>query len=342
MVIHAGGFKELIVRSVDGAFYRIWVWLPTQINFKISLFFCGFAFEHLLLRSSSYRVYLMFSRLICCRSRLSYCPFWPTFWSTVSLRNLPREIFRCYFPNCLSILEAFSRFVLRFLGFGFSYLLQTSGWSLRGTPGWGQQSFVHFTSFFRPDLAIFRPLRTSAEISSLIRFISLYSPVSTSSNILSIVFVNFFRHPCLLNLSGNSSRLYFLCVIVCISNLVKCIIIHYLICRRRFMLRRPNIVYLYYVWRWFQSFLYCRQLEQLNGALINGLEARVSQIEDKLEDLDARTSEEAENALNEREMDRFIMSGNMILLNIRLLLVKTFLNLVCPLRSGRVSRLHSI
>lgn len=61
-------------------------------------------------------------------------------------------------------------------------------------------------------------------------------------------------------------------------------------------------------------------MEQLNGALINGLEARVSQIEDKLEDLDARTSEEADNALNEREMDRFIMSGNMILLNIGFLL----------------------
>lgn len=38
MVIHASGFKELIVRSVDGAFYRIWVRLPTQINFKISSF----------------------------------------------------------------------------------------------------------------------------------------------------------------------------------------------------------------------------------------------------------------------------------------------------------------
>ena len=47
----------------------------------------------------------------------------------------------------------------------------------------------------------------------------------------------------------------------------------------------------------------------MNGALINGLEARVTMIEDKLEDIDARTSEEADNALNEREMDRFIMSG---------------------------------
>ena len=52
-----------------------------------------------------------------------------------------------------------------------------------------------------------------------------------------------------------------------------------------------------------------REVKQINGALINGLEARVSLIEDKLEDLDVRTSEEADNALNEREMDRFIMSG---------------------------------
>ena len=48
----------------------------------------------------------------------------------------------------------------------------------------------------------------------------------------------------------------------------------------------------------------------INGALINGLEARVSVIEEKMSDIDARTSEEADNALNERELDRFIMSGN--------------------------------
>ena len=59
-------------------------------------------------------------------------------------------------------------------------------------------------------------------------------------------------------------------------------------------------------------FSHCRHVEQLNGALINGLEARVSLIEEKLDDLDARTSEEADNALNEREMDRFIMSGELI------------------------------
>ena len=54
----------------------------------------------------------------------------------------------------------------------------------------------------------------------------------------------------------------------------------------------------------------------MNGALINGLKARVNMIEDKLEDIDARTSEEADNALNEREMDRFIMSGMFRLLKL--------------------------
>ena len=54
-----------------------------------------------------------------------------------------------------------------------------------------------------------------------------------------------------------------------------------------------------------------RQPEVINGALINGLEARVSVIEKKMQDIDARTSEEVDNALNERELDRFIMSGNM-------------------------------
>ena len=54
-----------------------------------------------------------------------------------------------------------------------------------------------------------------------------------------------------------------------------------------------------------------RQPEVINGALINGLEARVSVIEKKMSDIDARTSEEVDNALNERELDRFIMSGNM-------------------------------
>ena len=60
-------------------------------------------------------------------------------------------------------------------------------------------------------------------------------------------------------------------------------------------------------------------MEQLNGALINGLEARVTSIEDKFEDLDARTAEEADNALNERELDRFIMSGESLVVYYNLL-----------------------
>ena len=56
-----------------------------------------------------------------------------------------------------------------------------------------------------------------------------------------------------------------------------------------------------------------RQPEVINGALINGLEARVSVIEEKMSDIDARTSEEADNSLNERELDRFIMSGSYFL-----------------------------
>ena len=42
--------------------------------------------------------------------------------------------------------------------------------------------------------------------------------------------------------------------------------------------------------------------------MINGLEARVNSIEEKLTDLDAR--EESDNLANERNLDRFIMSGD--------------------------------
>ena len=50
--------------------------------------------------------------------------------------------------------------------------------------------------------------------------------------------------------------------------------------------------------------------------MIHGLESRVNLIEEKLSDIDARTSEEADNALNERELDRFIMSGKRFISNI--------------------------
>ena len=71
----------------------------------------------------------------------------------------------------------------------------------------------------------------------------------------------------------------------------------------------------------------------MNGALINGLEAPVNMIEDKLEDIDAQTSEEADNALNEREMDRFIMSGMILLL--RLCLVNQRLSILVVTGSVR-------
>ena len=71
----------------------------------------------------------------------------------------------------------------------------------------------------------------------------------------------------------------------------------------------------------------------MNGALINGLEAPVNMIEDKLEDIDAQTSEEADNALNEREMDRFIMSGMILLL--RLYLVNQLLSILVVTGSVR-------
>ena len=55
--------------------------------------------------------------------------------------------------------------------------------------------------------------------------------------------------------------------------------------------------------------LFSRNPVQLQGALINGLESRVCQIEEKLSDLDARGSEEHDNLANERELHRFIMTG---------------------------------
>ena len=47
----------------------------------------------------------------------------------------------------------------------------------------------------------------------------------------------------------------------------------------------------------------------MHGSLIAGMESRINQIEEKLSDVDARASEEADCGANEREMDRFIYSG---------------------------------
>ena len=56
---------------------------------------------------------------------------------------------------------------------------------------------------------------------------------------------------------------------------------------------------------------------QLHGALINGLETRVSGIESQLSNLDARGSEEHDNLANERELHRFILTGELGILCFR-------------------------
>ena len=50
----------------------------------------------------------------------------------------------------------------------------------------------------------------------------------------------------------------------------------------------------------------------MHGSLIVGIEHRLNQIEDKLYDVDARASEEADCNSNDRDLDRFIFSGKYI------------------------------
>ena len=52
----------------------------------------------------------------------------------------------------------------------------------------------------------------------------------------------------------------------------------------------------------------------VHGARISGLEARMDQVEDRICDLDARGSEEADNLANDRDLDRFILTGTFQLL----------------------------
>ena len=54
----------------------------------------------------------------------------------------------------------------------------------------------------------------------------------------------------------------------------------------------------------------------VHGARISGLEARMDQVEDRICDLDARGSEEADNLANDRDLDRFILTGKFMLLNL--------------------------
>ena len=50
----------------------------------------------------------------------------------------------------------------------------------------------------------------------------------------------------------------------------------------------------------------------IHGARISGLEARMDQVEDRICDLDARGSEEADNLANDCDLDRFILTGNLV------------------------------
>ena len=49
----------------------------------------------------------------------------------------------------------------------------------------------------------------------------------------------------------------------------------------------------------------------VHGARISGLEERMSIVEDHLSDVNARGSEESDNLANERDLDRFIMTGDL-------------------------------
>ena len=46
-----------------------------------------------------------------------------------------------------------------------------------------------------------------------------------------------------------------------------------------------------------------REVVQLQGSLINGIESRLTAVEGKLSDLDARGSKEHDNAANERDLN---------------------------------------
>ena len=75
------------------------------------------------------------------------------------------------------------------------------------------------------------------------------------------------------------------------------------------------VLILYFSGRLFgssRSYIYhflCRDSTTMHGSLIVGMEQRLDQIKAKLSDVDARASEEADCATNERDLDRFIYSG---------------------------------
>ena len=64
---------------------------------------------------------------------------------------------------------------------------------------------------------------------------------------------------------------------------------------------------------WFNCMNIFRETGTMHGSLIVGIESRLSVLEDKLSDVDARASEEADCSSNERDLDRFIYSGRTML-----------------------------
>ena len=54
----------------------------------------------------------------------------------------------------------------------------------------------------------------------------------------------------------------------------------------------------------------------MHGARLSGLEARMNSVEDQLSDVDARGSEESDNLANERDLDRFILTGDCVFINV--------------------------
>ena len=62
--------------------------------------------------------------------------------------------------------------------------------------------------------------------------------------------------------------------------------------------------------RIYRLILYFSNPSAVHGARISGLEARMILVEDQLSEVDARGSEESDNLANERDLDRFILTGD--------------------------------
>ena len=57
-----------------------------------------------------------------------------------------------------------------------------------------------------------------------------------------------------------------------------------------------------------------RDTTSKHWSLLVGVELRLTQIENKLSDVDARASEDADCGANDRDLDRFIYSGDWLIM----------------------------